>query len=207
MAEGPNSENNRAQALSACLFQRQGKKLAGAFLGCWCEHCVAVLLSSPPPWAGGHFRQWGASGGAITSGPARDLIGLPRWLIHYLADRARGSLGAGPLPARRQPAHQGVHTASHWWVSAGGAPSPPGTVGEARDKLPFKRQCELKMPSCSSDCFFQFVEVRFFFLNISHSPKGCILWCVQSVFPALWIAPLGVPLPGSHSFVLALSST
>lgn len=104
----------------------------------------------------GQERRWGR----IASGPGRGLIGPQR------LGSLRSRVGTSPLP--RPPARQGPSPPR----PSGGGPACPGQLGEAGDKLPFERQSRFKMPTCSSDCLFRAVEVRFF-LGLSRSPKGC----------------------------------
>lgn len=161
LADGSHSESSRARALSSACHSSARGQSAGTLLAFRSERPVAVL-SAPLPWALRHFVKWGASGGAIASGPGRDLIGLPRWLDSLPRGLSRQPhweqlpcLPGDSLPtgASAQPAIGGA---------ARGGAQPPGDGGRNGDKLPFKRQSGFKMPSCSSDCFFLAAVVGFF---------------------------------------------
>lgn len=136
-------------------------------------------------------RGAGSRGGCIR--PGRDLIGLPRCL-----DSPPRGLSPGSIPGDSLPT---APRSQDWWAGRGGGPAHQGRW-ERPGQTPFQEAACIKMPSCSSDCLFQAVEVRFFSASrippeAASPPEGV---AEQSTLPALALpSPLGTPLPGNRS--------
>lgn len=103
---------------------------------------------------------------------------LPRWLDLPPRGRSPGAWAAPCLPGDSLP------TAPHSqdWRVRGEGPSPQ-EGGRGRGQTPFQEAASIKIPSCSSACFFQAVGVRFFQHLGLPERLGCVAG--QSVFHSL----------------------